>query len=93
MVVKCGLASLEFIQLGAAKKILGCSSKTCNEAVRGDMGLESLRDRCKLKWWYKVTNFSSGLPRRPVIWMKSLMSCIMEYTNEFLGGFILFCNV
>ena len=50
-------ASLESIQLGAAKKILGCSSKTCNEAVRGDMGLESLkgrRDRSKLKWWYKV---------------------------------------
>ena len=54
----CYLASLESIQLGA-KKILGCSSKTCNEAVRGDMGLESLkarRDRCKLKWWYKVNN-------------------------------------
>ena len=52
-------ASLESIQLGEAKKILGCSSKTCNEAVRGDMGLESLkarRDRCKLKWWYKVNN-------------------------------------
>ena len=50
-------ASLESIQLGVAKKILGCSSKTCNEAVRGDMGLESLkgrRDRSKLKWWYKV---------------------------------------
>ena len=30
-------ASLESIQPGAAKKILGCSSKTCNEAVRGDM--------------------------------------------------------
>ena len=38
-------ASLESIQLGAAKKILGCSSKTCNEAVRGDMGLESLKGR------------------------------------------------
>ena len=51
------IASLESIQLGAAKMILGCSSKTCNEEVRGDMGLESLktrRDRCKLKWWYKV---------------------------------------
>ena len=34
-------ASLESIQLGAAKKILGCSSKVCNEAVKGDMGLES----------------------------------------------------
>ena len=55
-------ASLESIQLGAAKKILGCSSKTCNEAVRGDMGLESLkgrRDRSKLKWWYKVNKLDN----------------------------------
>ena len=28
--------SLEFIQLGAAKNIFGCSSKTCSEAVRGE---------------------------------------------------------
>ena len=43
--------------LGGAKRILGCSSRTCNEAVRGDMGLESLqvrRDKAKLKWWYKL---------------------------------------
>ena len=29
----------------------------CNEAVRGDMGLDSLqgrRGKPKLKWWYKV---------------------------------------
>ena len=41
--------------LGGAKRILGCSSRTCNEAIRGDMGLESLqgrRDKAKLKWWY-----------------------------------------
>ena len=44
--------ALESIILGGAKKILGCSSKTCNEAVWGDMGLESRRDRAKLKWWY-----------------------------------------
>ena len=25
--------------IGGAKRILGCSSRTCNEAVRGDMGL------------------------------------------------------
>ena len=28
-----------------------------NEAVRGDMGLDTLqsrRDRAKLKWWYKL---------------------------------------
>ena len=37
------VAALESIIRGGAKRILGCSSKTCNEAVRGDMGLESLR--------------------------------------------------
>ena len=43
--------------LGVAKKILGSSSRTCNEAVRGDMGLDTLksrRDKAKLKWWYKL---------------------------------------
>ena len=34
---------LESVMLGGAKRILGCSSKTCNEAVRGDMGLEPYR--------------------------------------------------
>ena len=50
-------ASLESVMIGGAKRILGCSSRTCNEAVRGDMGLDSLqgrRDKAKLKWWYKV---------------------------------------
>ena len=45
-----------------AKRILGCSSKTCNEAVRGDMGLETLksrRDKAKLKWWYKLVSMSA----------------------------------
>ena len=45
------------VMIGGAKRILGCSSRTCNEAVRGDMGLDSLqgrRDKAKLKWWYKV---------------------------------------
>ena len=34
-----------------------CSSKTSSEAVRGDIGLETLksrRDKAKLKWWYKL---------------------------------------
>ena len=47
--------SLESIILDGIKQILGCSSKTCNEAVRGDIGLDTLqsrRDRAKLKWWY-----------------------------------------
>ena len=49
--------ALESFVLGGGKKILGCSSKTCNEAVRGDMGLETLKshtDKAKLKWWYKL---------------------------------------
>ena len=49
--------SLESIILDGAKRILGCSFKTCNEAVKGDMGLDTLqshRDRAKLKWWYKL---------------------------------------
>ena len=32
-------------------------NRTCNVAVRGDMGLESSqgrRDKAKLKWWYKL---------------------------------------
>ena len=48
---------LESLILDGAKQILGWSSKTCNEAVRGDMGLDKLqsrRDRAKLKWWYKL---------------------------------------
>ena len=43
--------------MGYSKKILGCLSRTCNEAVRGDMGLETLkshRDKTKLKWWYEL---------------------------------------
>ena len=48
---------MESIILDGAKQILGCSSKICNEAVRGDMGLDTLqsrRDRAKFKWWYKL---------------------------------------
>ena len=48
-------AALESVVLGGVDRILDCSSRTCNEAIRGDMGLESLqscRDKAKLKWWY-----------------------------------------
>ena len=31
-------AALESVMLGGATGILGCSSKICNEAVKGDMG-------------------------------------------------------
>ena len=54
---KSQAGSLESVILDGAKQILGCSSKICNEAVRGDMGLDTLqsrRDRAKLEWWYKL---------------------------------------
>ena len=44
-----------YIILDVPKRIIGCSYKTCNEAPRGDMGLDTLQsrgDRAKLKWWY-----------------------------------------
>ena len=40
---KSQAGSLESIILDGAKRILVCSSKTCNEAVRGVMGLDTLR--------------------------------------------------
>ena len=54
---------MESIILDGAKQILVCSSKTCNEAVRGDMGLNTLqsrRDRAKLKWWYKLATLTEN---------------------------------
>ena len=48
---KTQAATLQSVMLGGAKHTLGCSSKTCNEAVRGDMGLDTLqgrRDKAKL---------------------------------------------
>ena len=53
---KAQAAALESVMTGA-KRNLGCSSRTCNEPVRGDMGLGSLqgrRDKAKLKWWYAM---------------------------------------
>ena len=55
------VGSLESIILDGAKQILRCSSKTCNEAVRINMGLDTLhsrRNRPKLKWWYKLATMS-----------------------------------
>ena len=31
--------ALESVVLGGAKSILGCLFRTCNESIRGDMGL------------------------------------------------------
>ena len=42
---KSQAVSLESIMLGGAKRVLGCLSKTSNEAIWGDMGLEFLQGR------------------------------------------------
>ena len=42
---KTQAAVFESVMPGGAKHILGCSSKTCNEAVRRDMGLDTLPGR------------------------------------------------
>ena len=65
---KSQAGSLESIILDGAKRILGCSSTTCNEAVRGDMGLDTLqsrRHRDKLKWWYKLATYTLPDDRYP----------------------------
>ena len=52
--------ALESVVIGGAKRVVGCSSRTCNEAVRGDMGLDSLqgrRDTAKLKCGIKAGVF------------------------------------
>ena len=54
---KCQAKALESIQLCACKYILGCSVTTCDEPVRLNQGLESLkyrRDFRKLKWYRKI---------------------------------------
>ena len=35
------------------------ANRTCNEAVKGDMGLDTLksrRNKTKLKWWYTLAS-------------------------------------
>ena len=60
---------MESIILDGAKRILGCSSKTCNKEVRSDRGLDTteLRDRTKLKWWYKLHCLRIGTLRSCLI--------------------------
>ena len=49
--------ALDAVLLGACKKILSCSSKTCSEAVWGDLGVEPLalrRAKSKVVWYSKL---------------------------------------
>ena len=64
MVTKCAgrctstqSKALDAVLLGACKKTLSCSSKTCNEAVWGDLGVEPLvlrRTKSKVVWYSKL---------------------------------------
>ena len=52
--------------LGACKKILSCS-KTCNEAVWGDLGVEPLalrRAKSKVVWYSKLLGKDKNRPMR-----------------------------
>ena len=49
--------ALDAVLLAACKKILSCSSKTCSEAVWGDLGIEPLnlrRNKRKVVWFLRV---------------------------------------
>ena len=67
---KSQAAALESVLLGGGKRVFGCSSisKTCNEAVRVDLGIDTLqgcRDKATLKWWYKwVTMPEDRYPKK-----------------------------
>ena len=50
-------AAFESVVLGGANRSFCCTSRTRNEAIRGDMRLDSsqgCKDKVKLKWWYKL---------------------------------------
>ena len=61
---KSQAAALESVLLGGGKQILGCSSKTCNEAIRY-LGIDTLHGR-KLKWWYKLITMLEDIPEEVV---------------------------
>ena len=89
--------SLESIILDGAKRILGCSSKTCNEAARGDMGLKTLqscRDRGRQRkvWSRMVDDFFKSLDINKGEWLEdiergdsssaSFLACVEECISE-----------
>ena len=85
---KAQAAELESVMIGGAKRILGCSSRTCNEAVRGDMGLDSLqghRDKAKLKWWYKVATMPEHRYIQGSFLCRSGMSSHVEVGKGSIG--------
>ena len=70
--------ALDAVLLAACKKILCCSSKTCSEAVWGDLGIEPLDLRKK---------------KRKVVWFLRLLKKLrignisdMDLTSTSLGS-------
>ena len=59
--------ALDAVLLAACKKILSCSSKTCNEAVWGDLGIEPLNLRRNKR---KVVRFSRVLKKVRIVFVK-----------------------
>ena len=66
---KSQAGSLESIILDGAKRIRGCSSKTCNEAVRGDMGLDTLQRKV---WSRMVDNLFKSLDIDKSEWLEDI---------------------
>ena len=61
--------ALDAVLFGVCKKILSCSSKTCNEAVWGDFGVESLalrRAKSKVVWYSKLLGKDKNSYRRQI---------------------------
>src|SRR6185436_9763415 len=58
----------EKVQREMGRRILRCHSKTCNEAVQGELGwwrLSTRRDLLRLKYWINLILMDDGrLPKR-----------------------------
>ena len=93
---KSQAGSLENI-LDGVKRILGCSSKTCNEAVRGDMGLDTLqsrRNRANLKWWYKLATLPEDRYPKYCLIRRGILNHIEEGRGKCgVGWWMIFLNL
>ena len=59
---KCQAKALESVQLRACKYILGCFVTNCDESVRANLRLKTLKNRRyfgKVKWYNKVMSMKN----------------------------------
>ena len=59
---KSQAAALESVLLSVSLGAL----QTCNEAIRGYLGIDTLQGRSKLKWWYKLVTMLEDIPEEVV---------------------------